>query len=43
MESSVIAVNKYLAEKVKKMGKSELLFNMHPLDAEYFNRFKQLN
>lgn len=36
MQSSVIAVNKHLAKKVKTMEQHELLANMHPLDAEYY-------
>lgn len=36
MESSVIAVNKYLLDRVTRMTDAELLANMHPIDAEYF-------
>ncbi len=36
MESSVVAVNKHLADKVVKMTASELYANMHPYDAEFF-------
>lgn len=36
MESSVIAVNKYLVDKVSKMSSQELYANMHLLDMEYF-------
>ena len=37
MESSVIAVNKYLLDEVTKMLEQDLLRNMHPIDAEYFS------
>ncbi len=36
MESSVVAVNKHLVDKVVKMTASELYANMHPYDAEFF-------
>jgi len=40
MESSVIAVNRHLSERVKKMSEHELLNNMHPVDAEYFTHIR---
>ena len=45
MESSVVAVNKYLVDKVTGMVEYELLANMHPLDAEFFTvrRFNTSN
>ena len=38
MESTVLAVNKYLTDAVKKMIISDLLANMHPFDREYYIR-----
>jgi len=38
MESSVIAVNKHLEDKVKEMDDDQLLNNMHPLDVDYFKK-----
>jgi len=39
MESSVIAVNKYLVDKVKDMDDEQLLNNMHPRDVHYFKKY----
>lgn len=42
MESSIIAVHKYLSERVKKMSKHELS-NMYAIDAEYFQKVHHQN
>jgi len=43
MESCVLAVNKYLEDKVVKMTESELLSNMHPEERESFNNRIYIN